>query len=84
MHSGSWVCLFPNAQRRVLVFVWGVWGQDRVHFDLGNSVANDRARPRTTAHVRWGLVGRAWSVWCRALVIGGGEPGLCGVVLVPL
>ena len=76
------------------LFCLGVWGQDRVHFDLGNSVANDRARPRTTAHVRWGLVGRAWSVWRRAVVIGGeslvwvvlcrcdwwGEPGLCGVV----
>ena len=78
-----------------LVFVWGVWGRDRVRSDFGIAAANDRERPRAFASdrsvlcpmrcaLRIGLEGGRLgeALWRCAVVIAGER--LVWVALVPL
>ena len=62
--------VFPECVAKVLVFVWGVWGRDRVRCDFGNDIASDRARSFCArCAVPLGLASRGvvWAEVCGAV-----------------
>ena len=58
---------------RFLVFEWGVWGRDHIHFGFGNALAYGRSLSRDTRQAV--PLGLAWMgvVWRRFVSLCGGD-----------